>query len=106
MASVGLGMFADATPGPDSFVICSHASAATPAPAGDRQNPRPGPCCPFCFVAAQSAGFIALGGKAPPVPVYAGLPITPVPDRIGDAGFVPQFRRTVGTPRAPPAFSV
>jgi hypothetical protein len=106
MASVGLGMSAFAAPAPDGLVICSHASATTPAPAGERQNPSPTPCCPFCFVAAQSAGYIALDGKAPPVPVYAGLPIAPLPDRSGGAGFVPRFRRMVGAPRAPPAFSV
>ncbi len=104
MASVGLGMSALAAPGPDVTVICGHASAGTPA--SDRQNPDSTPFCPFCFVAAQSAGYIPLVAAAPTFPLYAGEPIAPVADRISDVEFVPQFRRMAGTPRAPPAFSV
>ena len=104
MGSIGLGMSAFAAPGPDAVVICSHASAGTPP--GDRQNPGSAPFCPFCFVAAQSAGYIPLVAEAPAFPLYAGRPIAPVADRVGDVEFVPLFRRMVGAPRAPPAFSV
>jgi hypothetical protein len=104
MASVGLGMSAFAAPAPDVVVICSHGSAKTPA--DNRQNPCSAPFCPFCFVAAQSAGYLPLVAEAPAFPLYAGRPIALVTDRIGDPGFVPQFRRMVGAPRAPPAFAV
>jgi hypothetical protein len=104
MANVGLGMSAFAAPGQDGVVICSHASAGTPP--GDQQNHRSAPVCPFCFVAAQSAGYIPLVADVPALPLRGGLPIALVSDRIADAGFVPQFRRMVGAPRAPPAFSV
>lgn len=106
MASVGLGMSAFAAPGPDDFVICSHASAGAPAPAGDRQTPSPGRPCPFCFVAAQSAGCIPLAAEAPAFPRRGGLPVASVSDRIGEGSFVPRFPRMVGAPRAPPTFSV
>jgi hypothetical protein len=104
MAGVGVGMSAFAAPGPDVAIVCSHASAGTPA--GDRQNRDSAPLCPFCFVAAQSARYIPLVAEAPALPRHGGLPIAVVSDRVGDAGFVPQFRRTVGAPRAPPAFSI
>jgi hypothetical protein len=104
MASVGLGMSALAANGSDGFAICSHASAA--APGSDRQNPNPTlPVCPFCYVAAQCAGHNALVDQALALPAYTDLPITRVADRIRNDRFVPQFRRTVGAPRAPPTFS-
>ena len=104
MASVGLGMSAAAAPDQASFVLCSFASHhAAPAP-GDRQTPTPQ--CPFCFVAAQSAGHVATAGEAPAFPAYAGSLIAAVSHRIGDGVFVPQFRHRHGEPRAPPALSV
>ena len=106
MANVGLGMSAFVAPGPDDFVICSHVSPGTPAPVGDRQTPSPGRPCPFCFVAAQSAGYIPLVAEAPTFPLHASLPIASVSDRIGEGSFVAHFRRMVGAPRAPPAVSV
>jgi hypothetical protein len=107
MASVGLGMSAFAAPGSDDGLVnCGHASPGTPSPAGDQQNPARTPACPFCFVAAQSAGYVPLAAEAPALPPYAGLPNIAPPDRIGDTGFIPQVRRTVGAPRAPPTFSV
>jgi hypothetical protein len=106
MASVGLGMSGFAGLGPDGLVICSHAAAGGPAPAGDRRNPGSSPPCPFCYVAAQSAGHIALANQGPSIPIDAGLLWAPVSDRFGGKGFIPQFRRMVGAPRAPPAFSV
>lgn len=104
MASVGLGMSAFAAPGSGGSVICSHDSGGGPV-SGDHQSRRPSPPCPFCFVAAQSAGHIPLPSAAPAFPVYTDLLASPVSEPIGDEGFVPKFRRTVGTPRAPPAFS-
>jgi hypothetical protein len=105
MASVGFGMSALAAPGPDSFVICSHASGGRPASADDRHKRNPPLPCPFCFVAAQSAGHFPLLSGTPAFPVYAGFLGAPVAHRVGEESFVPQFRRMVGTPRAPPAFS-
>jgi hypothetical protein len=71
MASVGLGMSAFAAPGQSGFVIC-HFASASPTDS-DRQKPSPEPQCPFCFVAAQGAGDIALVGEATAFPAYAGL---------------------------------
>jgi hypothetical protein len=107
MTSIGLGMSAGASPG--GFVLCSFASHQTanePARDGDRQKPSPDPQCPFCLVAAQSAGHIATMGEAPAVPAYAGLLSTAILDRIGTGAFVFQLRHSHGEPRAPPAFSV
>src|SRR5215472_7012011 len=70
MASVGLGMSAFAAPGPDDFLLCSHASGSGPVSRGDHQNRKPSPACPFCFVATRSAGDIPLMSAAPAFPVY------------------------------------
>ncbi len=110
MMSVGLGMSAVATPGEAGFFICGLAagpSARAPVSHGDRQNPSPRPECPFCFVAAQSAGHIATVHNGPAVPGYVGIPIP-----AGHSGhytarlFIPLFRRMVGDPRAPPFISI
>lgn len=105
MASVGIGMSAFAASDADGFDICGRASAGAPQ-SGDHQNPNPSPSCPFCFVAVQSAGHIALAGVTPAFPVYTGLLLAPVSDRTVNRTFIPQFRRTLGDPRAPPAISV
>jgi len=105
MTSVGLGMSALAAFGPDGSAICSFASRHAPTPTDDRPKPHPAPQCPFCFVAGQSAGHIALLGPAQAPPAYAGLLIGAVADPI-DETFVPPIHRTVGDPRAPPVFSV
>jgi hypothetical protein len=102
VASVGTGMSAFAGPG---SVICGTIAPSAPGKAGDRQTPRPSPSCPFCFVAAQTAGHIALTGAAPTVPAWTGPVVAAVPDPIGHGVFIPIFRRTAGDPRAPPAFS-
>jgi len=104
MASVGFGMSVVAAPGPSLVVICGHAAVGTPV--DHRQNRGSAPFCPFCFVAAQSAGYVPLVAVAPALPLHGGLPIASVSHRIADAGFVPRFRRMVGAPRAPPALSV
>ena len=107
MASVGLSMSA---PDQGGHVICSFTSgpsAHTPATSGDRQNPGPQPHCPFCFIAAQSAGHIATMGEALPLPAYGGMQIADkFSVHIGDKALVSQYRRKVGEPRAPPTFSV
>ncbi len=103
MASVGLGMSAGAAPDLAGFAICSFAHRTAPAP-GDRQTPAPQ--CPFCFVAAQSAGHVATAGEVPAIPAYAGILIATISRRIGAEPFVPQFRHRHGEPRAPPAVSV
>lgn len=110
MMSVGLGMSAAAAPGDAGFFICGLAAgpgAHAPVPRGDRQNPAPRPECPFCFVAAQSAGHIATMHDCPAVPGYVGIPIPAVLlDHVAAGLFIPQFRRMVGDPRAPPSVSV
>jgi hypothetical protein len=103
VASVGTGMSALAAPGQAGFAICSQISA--PGSAGDHHPSNSVPQCPFCFVAAQSAGHFALAGAAPAAPIYTALAFAAVADPIGHVAFVPPFRRTLGDPRAPPAFS-
>ncbi len=108
MMSVGLGMSAAAAPGDAGFFICGlAASPSAPAPHGDRQNPPSRPECPFCFVAAQSAGHIAAVHDGPAVPGYVGILMPAgLSDHFTARLFVPRFRRMVGDPRAPPALSV
>jgi hypothetical protein len=109
MASVGFGMLAGVASDQAGIVLCSLASdeiANAPARDSDRQKPSPTPQCPFCFVAAQSAGYVATTGEVPTFPAYAGLLIAAISDPIGDGTFVTQFRHRHGEPRAPPAFSV
>ncbi len=107
MISIGLGMSGGAEAG-GKFVICSAANATlTAPPAYDKsKRPSPHPHCPFCFVAAQSAGQTATVGQ------FAGL--THVTFDSRDAtyrGFVdrmfklPLPHRTCD-PRGPPQFSV
>jgi hypothetical protein len=109
MVSVGLSMSAAVASGHSDFVICSFAAglnAGAPAD-GSGQKPAPRPQCPFCFVAAQSAGDAATVGETPAFPAYAGVQIAGgISSHVGDGNFVPQFRRTAGEPRAPPLFSV
>jgi len=109
MASVGLGMSAGVAPDQAGFVLCSVASGQTthaPAGDGDEHKPGPAPPCPFCFVAAQSAGHVATAGEAPAFPAYTGLLLVALSQPLGGGTFVPQFRHRHGEPRAPPAFSV
>jgi hypothetical protein len=106
MASVGIGMAAGAA-GPSGAIICSFAAVRAPASNGDRQNPVPRPQCPFCFVAAQSAGHFATVGEAPPDPVYTAVQLAdPLSDGGGAKLFVRPFNRKAGEPRAPPAVFV
>jgi hypothetical protein len=107
MASVGLGMSAFALPGRTGLVICSWSTPPqAPTPNGDRQKPAPAPQCPFCFIAAQSAGHIALVDETAALPAHAALAVVSILGSVGDATFVPQLRRTTGDPRAPPALSI
>jgi hypothetical protein len=104
MASVGFGMSASVPPDQIGFVLCSFASQQT-APAPGRQAPAPAPQCPFCFVAAQSAGLVATAGEPAAFSAYADVPIAAISYPIDDGTLVPQFRHRHGEPRAPPAFS-
>jgi hypothetical protein len=104
MASVGLGMSAGASPDQIGSVLCSFALHRTAPAPSDRQTPTPQ--CPFCFVAAQSAGHVATAGEAPAFPAYAGLLIAAISEPLGEGTFVPQSRHRHGEPRAPPALSV
>jgi len=108
MASVGLGVSAGAAPDQPGFVLCGFSSSQTMgAPThGDEHKPGRVPQCPFCFVAAQSAGHVATAGEAPAFPAYAGLLIAAILQPLSSGKFVPQFRHRYGDPRAPPAFSV
>ena len=69
MASVGLSMSA-----PDQ-AHSSFSFRPRLSPHTATVNPRPQPHCPFCFIAAQSAGHIATMGEAPAFPAYAGMQI-------------------------------
>jgi len=104
MASIGFGMSAGAAPDRSGFVLCSFVSHRTAPGPADRQTPVPQ--CPFCFVAAQSAGHFATGVEVPAVPAYAGSLIVALSRPIGDGVFVRRFRHTHGEPRAPPSASV
>ncbi|HUC51168.1 MAG TPA: DUF2946 family protein [Xanthobacteraceae bacterium] len=106
IASVGLGMSAFAAPGEDGLVICSHVAAQPQAPGGKDQNPGSTPHCPFCFVAAHSPGSVSLADEGPAFPAYAGVFVAVELGHSGQTGFVAQYRRTTGAPRAPPAISV
>jgi hypothetical protein len=91
------------------FVLCSFVSnqnANAPVRDEDRQKPSPAPQCPFCFIAAQSAGHVATVGAAPICPACAGLLIGAISDRIGNQAFVSRLRPRHGETRAPPIFSV
>ncbi len=109
MASVGLGMSAGAEPDGAGLVVCrlgSNQTANMPARDGDRQKPNSQPQCPFCFIAAQGAGHVAIACQGLAFPAYFSLLIAAISDPIGDGAFVSQFRHRHGEPRAPPAFSV
>jgi hypothetical protein len=109
MASVGFAMSIGVAPNRADLIFCSFASDQTtnaPAQNGGRQKPSPAPQCPFCFVAAQSAGHVANVDEAAVFPANAGLQSAPILDLVGAAPFVSQFRYRDGESRAPPAFSV
>jgi len=107
LASVGFGMSAAAASGQVGLVLCLHAPDSQPATSGGGSAPNPRPQCPFCFIAAQSSCQVAAVGRAPTLPAYAGLPLVGrLASDLGDHSYIPQFRRTVGDPRAPPKVSV
>ena len=97
-----------AAPGHVDFVICSIASGSeAQGSQDDRNRPNPRPECPFCFVAAQSVGNVAIIDGGPTPPVFSGLQIAGAVSGFNyDGTLVPPFRRSVGVPRAPPLFSV
>jgi len=107
MASVGLGMSVGGSR--DGIILCSFASHQTANDAardGGRRKPSQAPQCPFCFVAAQSAGHIATIGEAPAFLAYASLLSTAILDPISAGAFVFRLHHRHGEPRAPPSFSV
>jgi hypothetical protein len=107
MASIGLGMSLGAAPDQANLVLCGFASSQIADAKGSHQHkPAPAPQCPFCFVAAQSAGHVATAGEAPAFPACAAILIAAISQPIGDAAFAPQIRHRQGEARAPPAISV
>jgi len=110
IASVGLGMSAASAADGIGFVLCSPVTDARPAApldsgSQDRSDHRPQ--CPFCFVAAQSAGFLATPGDATIVPADVAREVSAL--RYGTTGgriIASSLRRSNGHPRAPPSFSV
>ncbi len=107
MASVGLGM--SMVPGQTGFIICGFVPAAevrTPA-SGDHNQSQKSPAeCPFCFIASQSVGHIAMTGQTPALPPYAGNLVAAVVGSTGNDAIILKFRRTAGEARAPPSFFV
>jgi hypothetical protein len=94
---LGLGMSAGGSP--DGIVLCSPASlqtASEPARDDGRQKPTPAPQCPFCFVAAQSAGHIATIREAPAFLAYAGLLSNAILNDIGAGACVFQLHHSHG----------
>jgi len=104
MASVGLGMSMSAVPYQVGFVLCSLGSQQT-APVPGSRAPAPAPQCPFCLVAAQSAGHFATTGEPPLLAAYVGAQIAAISHPIDDRTIVLQLRHTHGEARAPPTFS-
>ena len=109
MASVGLGMSAASASGQADFVICSFAFRSShyfPVTNGDQKKPDRQPQCPFCFIAANSAGHPATIAEVMASPAYAGLFVAGLLHRrVADRILIPPFRRMVGDPRAPPSLS-
>lgn len=105
MMSVGLGMAAGASGPGDGFIICSASSANLKASAtnDDRKKPFQHPHCPFCYVAAQSAGQVATVGDVPIflTDISFGLDAG-VYSHFIDRIVIPPLRCQVGSPRAPP----
>jgi hypothetical protein len=105
MASVGVGMSAFAKSDQTGLVLlCGHGPASSPS--GDRQDPKNAPQCPFCMVASQSTGQLALPGEAPAVPACVARHTLAASDAMDNQIVVARFYRTANSPRAPPAFSV
>lgn len=108
MASVGSGMSAAAMPNGNDLALCSHSGVAQiPNDRRSPGQPLPRPDCPFCFVAAQSAGHVATVGGEPAVPAYAATQFTAALYAAqGDQTRLHNDRHRPGEPRAPPALSV
>jgi hypothetical protein len=106
MTCIGMGMSEFAVPAQSGLVICGHISADLPPRDSDGQKRNSAPQCPFCFVAAYSAGNLALSGETPILPVYAGLPSALAAQHFSEPLLIGQRHRTVGFPRAPPSFSI
>ena len=105
LASVGFGMSAVAS-AQDGLVLCLHVPDL-PSTTPHDKTPHPRPQCPFCFISAQSSCQVATATSVPILPAYAGQPLAG--QLAGDPSghtYIPQFRRTLGDPRAPPKFSI
>jgi hypothetical protein len=109
IASIGLGMSAAWSLGPE-FEICTAVVADNlDAPARKNDTGRSGhlPQCPFCFVAAQSAGHPAVIGDEKVFRAFAGRDVSASPFATAeDSAFAGRLHRTTGDPRGPPPFSV
>jgi len=110
MASVGIGMSASAAPNQTAFVICSFAASRIAHAADGKGGPQdhtPQLQCPFCLVAAQSGRHVATMGGTPAFRAHVeSRVISRLSANYGNKVVLLQPRRTVGAPRAPPAFSV
>ncbi|MGO9006900.1 MAG: DUF2946 family protein [Beijerinckiaceae bacterium] len=109
MTSVGLGMAAEASGPGDALIVCS---ASDPSPKAlatndDRRKPSQSSHCPFCYIAAQSAGQIATIGHTPFFPAHVAFESADVNyARFIDQIFVLPLRRRISDPRAPPKLPV
>lgn len=105
IASVGLGMSAASPFGQPAFDICSAAAAdGANAPARDDNDK---PQCPFCFVAAQSAGHLATAAHVKAYPAFAVREVAAPAYADTSRDAVPgRLHRTTGDPRGPPSYSV
>lgn len=110
MSSVGLGMSAASPFGRSGFDICSAAatdSLGAPARTDDRDKPGHQPQCPFCFVAAQSAGHPAMVPHAKAFHAFAVRDVAAPSFADASHHAVPgRLYRPTGDPRGPPSFSV
>lgn len=107
VASIGFGM--EAARGGEGFAICSAISAGPKAsPSNEGKQPsQHSPHCPFCYVAAQSAGQIATLGRAQAQLAYVVFDSgDAIYGRFIDRIFSLPLRRRANDPRGPPNISV
>ncbi len=107
MVSVGVGM--SMVPDQTGFIICGSfpvADVGTPASGHQKQSPKSAPECPFCFIASQCAGHVAMAGVSPTLPHYRGNLVAAIVGDTGSDAIILKFRRSGGEPRAPPSFFV
>jgi len=109
VASVGFGMSAELATQPQ-FSICNSITdygVVTPPSNTDPNRSGHQSRCPFCFVAAQSAGHLITIGDPPASLAFAELRITgSYYGKYNSEISLPGLLRTTGDPRGPPQFSV